>query len=179
MAQGRKRIWGGVLMLVVGVALAGVIAVSRNHPVEFPFGRLNVRLMSGSLGFSRFEKSVSYDRAFRMPEDGWGPKRLVWWIDLPSYDVNAGIVAAHTYSWGLRGNELVIHVLLWPPAVLALAAGAAAWRLGFVARRRWKNAHKACPICGYARVGLAESAPCPECGRAAGAINTLAAARGS
>ena len=167
MVHGRTRILGGKVLVVVGVLLAGVIGVSRNHPILFPFGRMNLRLMSGSVGLSRFEKSVSYDRAFRMPEDGWGRKRLVWWIDLPSYDVNAGIVAAHTYAWGLKGTELVIHVLLWPPALLSLVAGAASWRLGFVARRRWKNAHKACPVCGYARAGLAEAAPCPECGRAA------------
>ncbi|MBL8762113.1 MAG: hypothetical protein JNL50_12510 [Phycisphaerae bacterium] len=50
------------------------------------------------------------------------------------------------------------------PSWLPLAVGWVAWRLG----RRCGAGNRAgcCPACGYDRSGLADSAPCPECGAA-------------
>jgi hypothetical protein len=53
----------------------------------------------------------------------------------------------------------LITVPLWMPALLAGSAGFACWR-----QRRSIAAVGHCGKCGYDRAGLANGAPCPECG---------------
>jgi hypothetical protein len=62
----------------------------------------------------------------------------------------------HPVNW-LRSRTLWIP--LWP--LVAAAAGFA----GIHWRRARRLPPNACPNCGYPRAGLAEQAPCPECGR--------------
>jgi hypothetical protein len=56
-----------------------------------------------------------------------------------------------------------VAVPLWLPALVSLGIGTHA----FVTLRRRARAIKngACPYCGYALIGIAPAAPCPECGR--------------
>ena len=166
MAHGRKRIVGGITLVVVGVAIWFVIGASRIHWVSVPFERMALQIALGKVGVSFYDKG-SYGQELGKARYFWGPKRLVWWLHNPDFDVNLGLVSGHVFRKGAPGTQVVVEFLLWPPMLLALVLGAVSWRRGFVARRRWKNAHKACPACGYARAGLAETAPCPECGRAA------------
>ena len=179
MAHGRKRILGGKMLVVVGVVLAGVMVMTGWRKVWYSGTHLTVGLVSGEVRVWFFESTSPVLNG--IPHWTWheNSDALQWWLNRSRFDLNTGVAVG--FAGRNSDGKLVLfcQVLLWPPAVLAVAAGAASWRLGFVARRRWKNAHKACPVCGYVRAGLAESAPCPECGRAAGAINTLAAARGS
>jgi hypothetical protein len=67
----------------------------------------------------------------------------------------------------------VLHIPLWPLAILVLGAAMVAWRLDTLARRRAKL--DACPKCSYSRTGLVPSAVCPECGSPAS--NATPAAR--
>ncbi|MDX2117389.1 MAG: hypothetical protein SFY96_04320 [Planctomycetota bacterium] len=78
------------------------------------------------------------------------------------------------YPWGTyqvprwqlingRWSEFSAVVPLWLPALVSLGIGVPA----FVALRRRARAIKngACRHCGYALIGIAPAAPCPECGR--------------
>ena len=167
MAHGRKRILGGKVLVVVGVVLGVVMLVTGWRKVWFSGTHLTLGLVSGEVRMWYFESTSPVFSGF--PHWMWNknPDAMEWWLDRSGFDLNAGVVVAHAGRNSEGKLDLVCQVLLWPPALLALVTGAVSWRTGSVARCGWKNAHKACPACGYARAGLAETAPCPECGRAA------------
>lgn len=74
-------------------------------------------------------------------------------------------------------------VLPWMPVWAGLSADAiffaSLWWLAWFGTRswkRWRRSHRGqCPQCGYARGGIASSAPCPECGYRETPINTSTA----
>lgn len=69
------------------------------------------------------------------------------------------------FDWPRAGNTprgASMLIPLWLPLSLAGGASALLWRCHLRANRPIN----ACPACGYDRSGLAESAPCPECGAA-------------
>ncbi len=79
------------------------------------------------------------------------PMDMCWWFD-----------------WTKRGSWRFLAVPLWVPAGLAMAAGAAAWRLDVLAWRRARTGY--CPQCGYDCRGIPAGSPCPECGAGPGPI---------
>lgn len=80
-------------------------------------------------------------------QTGWHlapARRFTWW----------------PWSWRVRGVTAV-SVPLWIPA--AALTVPAAWLFWLDHRARQQPG--LCGRCGYERAGLADSAPCPECGR--------------
>jgi hypothetical protein len=69
------------------------------------------------------------------------------------------------FGWHESRNGWSVHVPLWAPAIVSIAASALAWRLDTLARRRAKL--NLCAKCNYDRTGLANNVVCPECGAAA------------
>jgi hypothetical protein len=86
------------------------------------------------------------------PRTGWyfsKPQWELWWLP----------------SWSRSGAYWECFIPLWPIVFIAALSTATAWRLDTLARRRAKL--NLCPTCHYDRTGLAPTALCPECGRAA------------
>ncbi len=177
MAHGRNRILSGKVLVVVGVVLGTVMVASCWWPLVEGISRLGLGFHDGCVEIYYFEPPRQEVIAFIKWMYEQEPRRMTWWMDLPDSYVNAGLFAYHVVWFGGGGTVALTSIVLWPPALLALVTGAALWRLGFVARGHWKNALYVCPACGYARAGLAEAAPCPECGLAAGAMGPLAGDR--
>jgi hypothetical protein len=94
-------------------------------------------------------------------------KPLLGWYGGVNYATN-GTDRAWMWTWWTwgrfefpRSNEMAFSI--WPLAPLSLASGALIlyWPSIHARRRRRQNQ---CVKCGYSRDGLADGAPCPECG---------------
>jgi hypothetical protein len=88
--------------------------------------------------------------------------------DLPGYTLRDRMaflkwrpeVGSVSYLVG-SGRRWFLDLPLWIPFLAAAAFTVIAWRRHF---RRQAESHIACPSCGYDLRGLADAAPCPECG---------------
>jgi hypothetical protein len=140
-----RRSWGAGVSILLD---AGEIGVSQ--------GTLYWLTWNSGSALGGFQKGsiVDYEVAVGY---SWGPSVSSWW---PPHG-GRWVAANHGAGW----------VPLWPPtAILALLA-AWLWRRHFVRRRLLRSGHCAC---GYDRAGLADDAPCPECGRTASCTRAVA-----
>jgi hypothetical protein len=174
-AIGRKRRTLGWVLLTLGVLVAGVWVASRWWIACWvcPGGHTTCWISSGHLATTSYRLSYTQPGwkyiAPASPAQqgqwtlwhGWGSRTIVVNFtqrDFGILSTNHYVVAGETQSRDFRLVLWPIPLLLWTPAALLL-------RSGILARRRANKG--ACPRCGYSLTGLAEGAPCPECGQGA------------
>jgi len=140
---GRKRRAAGWTLLTLGVIVAGVWAASGWLRVEVDRRTFHVVVDSGLLTIQS-GPPAGRERPFL------SPSQLSEW------------------SWRIRDliNEQrpEVRLALWPIPLLLWTPAALLLRSGTLAQRRANT--NACAKCGYSLAGLADGAPCPECGRA-------------
>jgi hypothetical protein len=137
--------WGGIAVALNLVALWAVSAFASIYYV-FPGGRFECGIGEGVLGF-----------AFGPPMPPPYPEG--WLISLASSRKRLPFVWRPRLEKGVVAH--FVDVPLWIP--LVAVAGLTTWRWR---ADRLPGTH-ACKTCGYDRHGLADDAPCPECGAAA------------
>ena len=134
---------------VLAVLLPAMLAFTiwGNALVNMPLGRGPTRIVV-SLTWGAIHLGVGDSGIFRPTFWEWRGYPVLpgdWW---PRYD-------------RLPGGTSVV-VPLWMPSIVAI--GASVWFYRDHRREEQRRLNGCCPGCGYARLGLAPDAPCPECG---------------
>jgi hypothetical protein len=167
MAPGRKRRIAGWTLLSLGVAVGGVMVVSRWWSVTIGVGVLS---LTCSLGVVH----LAHTRSQNDPRPPFGnfyaltDPSLLWWIDsaapnFPTWSVGiAELWGPRRVGSGITVVASVCSVLLWPIALGSIAAG-----LWLRRPARPDLGVNSCPGCDYDLISLPPGTPCPECGRAA------------
>ncbi len=158
--QIRKMVkWGGV---VLAAAATWQLFQSARHARFLTWSRPGEASFlwssQGALSYTTVPQPgpvVTGAAGSRWAPDGWGwgsyPIKTPSTVWRPVYRIAPG--------------DTCIQLPLWILTSVGMLASATAWRLDTLARRRAKIG--ACPGCSYDRTGLAATAPCPECGKAA------------
>ncbi|MFT3683867.1 MAG: hypothetical protein QM783_02885 [Phycisphaerales bacterium] len=162
---GRKRRAAGWTLLVLGVLVAGVWAVSGWVSLRYLTPTWSLSLWRGTASLTRYESPIppgvpGYVSGWSSDTSTTG-SRFWGWSWFPIFDEGRGVAYFTPAGTGLLTQFVrfwPLLLLLWTPAALLL-------RSGVLARRRARKG--ACPKCGYSLAGLAEGAACPECGKGA------------
>ena len=181
MARGRKRIWFGVSIVVLAVAVAGVVVRSGWYGLSLwvmtPWGGSHIWVRGWTLGtiygwqpaplwpvhlrgeaeWKRIEQPRPSICIFMSADDKRNPDV---WRQLPP-PTNLGWFG-EIYSLQLSSGSF--HIVAWPIPLLIGAFGMISIWHGRRALRR--NRAHLCVKCGYDTRGLPSGTPCPECGAA-------------
>ena len=95
-----------------------------------------------------------------------GARPTDWgWVNTQSSTTTRFTFLGLGYSIGSSRGETarVLCIPYWLPMALASTAALLLWLPGHRRRRRTRTGR--CPACGYNRIGLLATEPCPECGK--------------
>ena len=158
----RKTVkWGGAVLCVL---MAGVWVGSGWIEIRF---RLWERA-TGTIACGRFTSDYySFESRFLSEVDV--PPETIEWHEIPhgprwTWWFDSGY---HADPKGCPPFDSWAETPFWFPLLLTLIPTTLAWRLDTLARRRVRLG--LCPHCHYDRRGIAATAVCPECGKAAAA----------
>lgn len=148
---GRLRRSHGLSLLVAGLLLSGLFAVS----AKWWFGYCSDTWLADLGDGTLYTKTIT--------PRGWGRTRTGW-----CSGVN-GQYSGRSWEWTwwvfgetkASGEPIQGHSV-WPLAPLLTVTGATLFLYGRRAARR--AARNQCTFCGYSRAGLPNTTPCPECG---------------
>jgi len=164
---GRRRRAVGWTLLILGVMVVGVWVASGWSPrggrlssgrsVVIEFGTLHFRpdWALADVDWLTEQRLASSMRMRERLVSSWRTDRML----------NGAQFEWANWSWnGKTGERLPAFTFpLWPIPLLLWARAALLLRSGVLVRRRALSG--ACAKCGYPLAGLAQNAPCPECGR--------------
>ncbi len=151
----RAARWGCTALAVL---LAGIWGFSSRRSLlcispASTAGQYVACIVHGGILYLEFgqERQPGGSRSWALSIETNYPKGRSVWI----HEWLPGVVRDPTF-WGLSAP-------LWIPFVVIVVASVWLW-VRFLHRRTRVRAGLVCPECLYSRLGLAPSAPCPECG---------------
>lgn len=166
---GGKRYIAGALLIVIGLAFAGIWLWTGWWRCE----------LANVPGFTDWRLTLENGRAVLKKWSFGDADALDASKPTPPFAFNKGQIATPGWSmtgWRVETPGTTRHIFtmwtydfpFWPLPATAMLAGSLLFWSAWLRRRRLKRG--GCARCGYTRLGLHEEAPCPECGAARDAL---------